>query len=66
MKIEVEDILGTPSLIDLMVSVDVKQHLKKTKTQTSDLRSCLKVGGGRPWLPGVLVSNSPYGRYLRT
>ena len=28
MKVEV-DVLGSPSLIVLMVSVDVKQHLKK-------------------------------------
>ena len=39
--VEVEvGVLGSPSLIVLTVSVDVKQHLKKkTKTQTSELRS---------------------------
>ena len=33
MKVEV-DVLGFPSLIVLMVSVDVKQHLKKRKQTT--------------------------------
>ena len=33
------DVLGSSSLIVLMVSLDVKQHLKKTKTQTSELRA---------------------------
>ena len=27
-------VLGSPSLISLMVSVDVKQHLKKERSQT--------------------------------
>ena len=50
------DVLDSTSLI-VMVSVDVKQHLKKKKkkkkTHTSELRSCVKVEVGRP--------NSPYG-----
>ena len=37
-SVEVEvDVLGSPSLLVLMVSVDVKQHL------CSELRSCVKV-----------------------
>ena len=53
MKVEV-DVLGSTSLIVIMISVDVKQHLKKKKkTHTSELRSCVKVEVGRP--------NSPYG-----
>ena len=39
LKVEV-DVLGSPSLIVLMVSVDIKQYLKK---QSSELRSCVKV-----------------------
>ena len=47
MKVELV-ILGSPSVIFLMVSVDIKQHLKKKKkkkkkTHTSELRSCVKV-----------------------
>ena len=42
----------TPSLIVLMVSVDVKQLLKKKKKLTSELRNCVKVEvavlGSRP------------------
>ena len=38
MKVEVA-ILGSPSLISLMVSVDVKQHLE----EIAELRSCVKV-----------------------
>ena len=41
-KVEV-DVRGSPSLIVLnMVSVDVKQHLKKKK-KTAKIRSCVKV-----------------------
>ena len=36
-------VLGSPSPISLMVSVDVKQHLKKkTKRVGSEVRSCVK------------------------
>ena len=41
MKVEVA-LLGSPSLIVLIVFMDVKQPLKK-KSQTSLLRSCVKV-----------------------
>ena len=41
-KVEV-DVLGSTSLIVIMVSVDVKQHLKKKKTHTSELWSCVKI-----------------------
>ena len=51
MKVEVE-ILGSPSLIVLMVSVDVEQHLKKLRAQ-----ELCESRGGRPGLP---VPNSPY------
>ena len=34
-------VLGSPSLISLMFSVDVKQHLNKTTV--SELKSCVKV-----------------------
>ena len=47
MKVEVA-VLGSPSVIVLMVSVDVKQHLKKkkktatlTRTPSSDYSSAL-------------------------
>ena len=53
MKVEV-DVLGSPSVTVLnVVSVDIKQHLKKKKkrkkkkkklwVQSSELRSCVKV-----------------------
>ena len=41
MKVEVA-VLGSPSLIDLTVFVDVKQHLRKSQRK-SELRSCVKV-----------------------
>ena len=43
-KVEVA-VLGSPSLISLMVSVDVKHHerRKKKDTDDSELRSCVKV-----------------------
>ena len=47
------DVLGSPSLIGLMVSVDVEQHLNKHRAQ-----EMCESGGGRPGLP---VPNSPYG-----
>ena len=55
MKFEVA-VLGSPSLIVLMVSVDVKQH--RTNHEPSELRSCVKRRGGRPGLP---VPYSPDG-----
>ena len=51
MKVEVA-VLGTPSLITLMVSVDIKQHLKNRVQELCESR------GGRPGLP---VPNKPYG-----
>ena len=41
MKVEVA-VLGSPSLIILMVSVDVKQHLKKNHLNL-EFKSCVKV-----------------------
>ena len=50
MKVEV-DVLGFPVLIVLMVSVDVKQHLKKkTNTEIRAQEQC-ESRGGRPGLP---------------
>ena len=50
-------VLGSPSLISLMVSVDVK-HLERERSPLSELRNCVKASrGGRPRLP---VPNSPY------
>ena len=46
-----------PSLIVLVVSVDVKQQ-KKKKCSASELRSCVKVEVA---VMGSLVPNSPYG-----
>ena len=48
MKVEV-DVLGSPSLILRMVSVDVKQH------RISELRSCVKSRGGRSGLPSLIL-----------
>ena len=53
MKVEVA-VLGSPSLIVRMVSLDVKQQLKK-KTGCSELGSCCESGGGRPGLPSLIV-----------
>ena len=50
MKVEVE------SLMALMVSVDVEQHLPRTNLR-SELRSCVKVEVA---VLGSLVPNSPY------
>ena len=50
-KVEV-DVLGSPSLIVLTVSVHVKQHLNNRAQELCESR------GGRPGLP---VPNSPYG-----
>ena len=56
MKVEVDVLGGSPSLISLMVSVDVKQHW----TPDSELRSCVKVEvdvlGGSPSLTVRMVS----------
>ena len=51
MKVEVA-VLGSPSLIILTVSVDVKQHLKK-------LRGCVRVEVEVS--PGLPVPRTPYG-----
>ena len=51
------DILGSPSLIVLIVSVVAKQHLKK-KSGERQGSGAAKSEGGRPWLP---VPNSPHG-----
>ena len=54
MNVDVDD-LGSPSLI--VLTVDVKQHLKK-KNLTTEFRSCVNVDvDGRPGLP---VPNSSY------
>ena len=55
MKVEVA-VLGSPSLVVLMVSVDLKQHLKKTSSQSSG--AVCESRGGRPELT---VPNSPNG-----
>ena len=52
-KVEVT-VLGSPSLIILMVSVDVKQH----STWNSDTQELCESRGDRPGLP---VPNNPYG-----
>ena len=55
-KVEVA-VLGCPSLIVLMVSVDIKQHLKKKKkkTRTSERRSCAKVEVAVLGCPSLIV-----------
>ena len=53
MKVEVA-LLGSPSLIVLMVFVDVKQPLKK-KSQTSQLRSYVKVEVALLGSPSLIV-----------
>ena len=55
MKIEVA-VLGSPSLIVLMVSVDVKQHGRRNSAHRA--QELCENRGGRPGLP---VPNSPYG-----
>ena len=55
MKVEV-DVLGSPSLIILTVSVDVKQH--STKTRKYRAQELCESRGGRSGLP---VPFSPYG-----
>ena len=53
-------VLGSPSLIVLMVSVDVKQHLNlNTSGTTAEFRSCVKVEEdvlGSPPLTVLMVS----------
>ena len=56
MKVEVA-VLGSPSLIVFVVSVDVKQHLEKKKLADRAQEVCER-RGGRPGLP---VPNSPCG-----
>ena len=46
MEVE-EDVQGSPSLTILMVSVDVKQHLKKNVTYFTAQELC-ESRGGRP------------------
>ena len=55
MKVEVA-ILGPSSLIDLMVSVDVKQRLNLNSNFIA--QELYEIRGGRPGGP---VLNSPYG-----
>ena len=55
MKVEVA-VLGSPSLIVLTVSVDVKQHLKKKRVLRA--QKLCESRGGRPGLP---VPDSPCG-----
>ena len=54
MKVEVA-VLGSPSLILLMVSVDVKQHLKKPKTMKKKKKSIACGGLVRDLVRGALV-----------
>ena len=56
MKVEV-DVLGSPSLIVLMVSVNAKQH------QRTELRSCVKVEVAVRGSPSLIVHS--YGLYGR-
>ena len=63
MKVEVA-VLGSPSLISLMVSVDVKQHVYQS---VSELRSCVKVEVAVPNRPDGLCGrkatlNTQYGQ----
>ena len=53
-KVEVS-VLGSPSLIVLMTSVDVRQHWTRTHIRAQQL---CETRGGRPGIP---VPNSPYG-----
>ena len=50
------DVLGSPSLIILIISVDVKQPLKKKKTRSGAQELCKRRDGR----PGLSVSNSQY------
>ena len=52
MKVEVA-VLGSPSLISLMISVDVRQH----RTDVIRAQEPCESRGGRPGLP---VPNKPY------
>ena len=54
MKVE-KDVLGSPSLIVLVVSVDVKQHLKKKMKLTLVPRNCVKVEKDVLGSPSLLV-----------
>ena len=51
MKVEVA-VLGSPSLISLMISVDVKQ---RNRTRVSELTSCVKVEVDDPCSPFLIV-----------
>ena len=58
MKVEVA-VLGSPSLVSLMVSVDVKHHVYLLIAQSAELRSCVKVEVavlGSPSLVSLMVS----------
>ena len=57
MKVVEVDVLGSPSLMVLMVSVDIKQHLKKKAVWFKAQELC-ESGGDRPGFP---IPNSPYG-----
>ena len=52
MKAEVAT-LGSPSLIRLMVSVDVKQHSSKI-LDTSEVRNCVNVEEAVPGSPSLI------------
>ena len=54
--VETVAVLGSPSLIVLIVSVDVEQHLKKMRQPTHRVQGLFESRGGRPGLP---VLNSP-------
>ena len=53
MKVEV-DVPGSQTLIVLMVSVDVEQHLKKKK-KTAKTRNCVKVEVDVLGFPTIIV-----------
>ena len=59
-------VLGSPSLIVLMPTVDVKQHLKKKKKKKKKKKiraqEPCECRGGRP---GLSVPNSLHGHYGR-
>ena len=55
-KIQVA-VLGSPSLIVLMVFVEVKLHWTWTQWREAELRRCVKSWGCRPGFP---VPNGPY------
>ena len=60
MKVEVA-VLGSPSLIVLMVSVDVKHHVYLLTYLFTDLSRAQELYESRGGLPGLRVPNKPDG-----